>query len=346
MGWHDRIISNEDLQPYFPSDGRSLASKVAALIEHQRKHWPMLREGYESFRAIETKRLRIQDAEVVVQHNPRRIKSSAAQVDIASIASRPCFLCPENLPPEERALVIGNLVLLCNPYPVLDHHLSIVDRQHGRQRIDGNVGSLLGLARELGPEYFALYNGPECGASAPDHLHFQACSSALLPISEHLFNNGQVFSGGSSMGEEDAESFELYTLGGCGRTTVVLRGGNPRELEKWLYRFIDEIRRQTGKQEPLLNIICCYSSGIWTIYVFPRARHRPSCFYADGPERLLVSPGAIDMAGVVVVPEREHFERIDAEQLGRIYHEVSYNEAITNDIVDWMTSAQEMFFRE
>jgi hypothetical protein len=346
VSWEARIITEQELAPYLRSRDSSLSLRVGALLEHQRQHWQLLREGYDAFQAMETKRLKVAEAEVVVQHNPRRIRSSAAQVDKESISTRPCFLCAENLPPEERALAFGDFVILCNPFPVLDKHLSIVDRNHGEQSIAGNVGSLLALARELGSQYFVLYNGPECGASAPDHLHFQACSNALLPVAEHLFDSEPVLSEECSSCEETAaNTFELFSLGGSGRTNVVFRGGNLRELEQWLNRFIDEFGKQTEKREPMLNIISAYANRIWTVFVFPRARHRPASFYEQGPGRLLVSPGAIDMAGVLVVPEREHYDRLNGELIERIYNEVSYSEEIINNLLDWLTSAQETFFR-
>jgi hypothetical protein len=223
MSWEQRLIEAEELSRRGAAVDSDLPTKIGALIQHQREHWPSLRDGYEAFERIETRRLKVEEAEVVVQHNPRRIRSTAAAVDPQAVASRPCFLCSQNLPPEEKGIGYGEFVILCNPYPILERHLSIVHRRHGEQKIEGNIGSFLDLARELGPDYFALYNGPQCGASAPDHLHFQACSSRLLPISEHLFDAEPLLSDDCSSCEEAAvNTFELFTLGGCGRTTIVL----------------------------------------------------------------------------------------------------------------------------
>jgi hypothetical protein len=347
MTWIEKLIGPAELTSYGASANSTLAARVAALLAHQRDHWPLLREGYEAFHRMETKRLKVEEADVVVQHNPGRVRSTAAAVDKDSVSARPCFLCAENLPPGEKGIEYGELVILCNPYPVLDRHLSIVHRDHGEQKIEGNVGTMLELARDLGPGYFVLYNGPQCGASAPDHLHFQACSSALLPINDHLFDEEPVWSEDCAACEESAaRTFELFTLGGCGRTTIVLRGGNPAELEGWVYRLIAELGRQDETAEPMLNVVVTFSNRVWTLYVFPRARHRPACFFAEGDARLTISPGAIDMAGVVVVPEREHFDKLDGERLAAIYREVSRDEQIVNEMLDWMTSAQETFFRE
>jgi hypothetical protein len=322
---------------------QSLDARVAALIDQQIETWPQLRDGCEAFARIESKRVGVKECEVVIQHNPRRIRSTAASVDKASVEIRRCFLCPENLPQEEKGIAyVDDLVILCNPFPVLDRHLSIVHREHIPQQIEGNVESLLALAHDLGPRYFALYNGPECGASAPDHLHFQACSRELLPIEENLYEDEPVLVEDCSYCEETARnSFELFTLGGCGRSVVVFRGGNRDEVAHWVYEVIKELALQTDKTEPLINVICTYDPKVWTVYLFPRSKHRPAVFYAEGEQRLVVSPGAIDMAGVVVVPEREHFDKIDGERMAPIFSEVSMNGEIVNDLVDGICSLPE-----
>ena len=344
MNWDERLTSERELRAYQEDEtDQSLDGCVAALIDQQIETWPLLREGCQAFALIESKRVRVKESEVVIQHNPRRIRSTAASVDKASVENRRCFLCPENLPQEEKGIAyVDDLVILCNPFPVLDRHLSIVHREHIPQQIEGNVESLLALAHDLGPRYFALYNGPECGASAPDHLHFQACSRELLPIEENLYEDEPVMVEDCSYCEETARnSFELFTLGGCGRSVVVFRGGNRDEVAHWVYEVIKELALQTDKTEPLINVICTYDPKVWTVYLFPRSKHRPAVFYAEGEQRLVVSPGAIDMAGVVVVPEREHFDKIDGERMVAIFSEVSMNGEIVNDLVDGICSLPE-----
>jgi Domain of unknown function (DUF4922) len=344
MNWDEKLISDRELRAYQDDEiDQSLESRVAALIDQQSDTWPLLRDGRLAFAQMETKRVSVEESEVVVQHNARRIRSAAASVDKASVENRRCFLCAENVPPEERGIAYGDdLVILCNPFLVLDRHLSIVHREHVPQQIEGNVAGLLSLAHDLGSSYFVLYNGPECGASAPDHLHFQACSRELLPIEENLLKDEPVLSEDCSYCEETARnSFELFTLGGCGRSVVVFRGGNPEEVAHWVYAFIAELAAQSDRTEPLINIICTYDPKLWTVYLFPRAKHRPACFYAEGEGRLVVSPGAIDMAGVVVVPEREHYDKIDGARVAAIFSEVSIHGEIVNDLVDGICSLSE-----
>ncbi|HKS42631.1 MAG TPA: DUF4922 domain-containing protein [Blastocatellia bacterium] len=341
MNWNERIISAEELSRYLNGfDGHGLVARVAAMIEQQRVTWPLLREGYDALAQIETKRIPVANSEVVVQHNPKRIRSTAAAVDKTSVDKRPCFLCAENLPVEEKGIAYGNhLIILCNPFPILDHHLSIVHREHIEQKIDGNIETLLAMAADLAPDYFILYNGPRCGASAPDHLHFQACSRKLLPVEQELAAGDSAEEAHCSACEETRrDSFELFSLEGYGRSVIVFRGNNPEEIALWFYRALDELPRDAENVEPMMNIICTYENGTYTLYMFPRTRHRPSYFFAEGDERLLVSPGAIDMAGVVVVPEREHFAKLGRQQMEAIYSEVSFDDATVNEILERVSS--------
>jgi len=339
--WDERIISGEELTRYLNGgDGRSLVARVGALIEQQRARWPLVREGYDSLAGIETKRIHVAGSEVVAQHNPKRIRSTAAAVDKTSVDRRPCFLCAENLPLEEKGIAYGgDLVILCNPYPVLDKHLSIVHRKHIEQKIEGNVEALLSMAADLAPDYFVLYNGPRCGASAPDHLHFQACSRKLLPIEQELAAGDNFEEARCGVCEETArDTFELFALEGIGRSAVIFRGNDAEEIAQWFYRTLDNLPRGAEDVEPMVNIVCTFESGTYTLYLFPRSRHRPASFFAEGDARLLISPGAIDMAGVIVVPERDHFLRLGREQMEAIYSEVSYDEETVNEILERVIS--------
>lgn len=344
MSWDEKIISERELGARLDDEtDLSLETRVAALIDQQCATWPLLRQGYDEFKRIETKRVCVGETEVIIQHNPGRIRSTAARVDKASVETRPCFLCPDGLPQEENGIAYGDeLIILCNPFPVLDQHLSIVHREHVPQQIEGNIELLLSLAHDLGSGYFVLYNGPECGASAPDHLHFQACSRELLPIEENLFEDEPVLVEDCGYCEETAQrTFELFTLGGCGRSVVVFRGGNPGEVTHWVYQVIRELAAQTDRTEPLLNIVCTYDPKLWTVYLFPRAKHRPDCFYAEGEQQLIVSPGALDMAGVIVVPEREHFDKLGSEEVAAIFSEVSLSSNLVNDLIDEICASPE-----
>jgi len=343
MNWNERIITESELAPYIDGNRKTLGDLARSLIRQQKQTWPMLRDGYEALSQAKTKQLKAEESNIVVQYNPRRIRSVAAKVDKASVEARGCFLCPDALPVEEKGIAFGDdLVILCNPFPILDNHLSIVHRQHIEQRIYGNVESLLRLARDLGPEFFVLYNGPRCGASAPDHLHFQACSRTLLPIEKDLGSDESDVAAHCDMCAEGREGFELFALEGAARSVVIFRGNRANLLADWIYKTIAGLAGDEYNEEPMINLVCTYDPAHWTVYLFPRAKHRPARFFAEGEEQLLVSPGAIDMAGVIVVPELAHFEKITAQDVEAIYREVSRDVEAVNSVIERVSESSMM----
>ena len=343
MNWNDRLIGDDELSSYLKNaDDLGWVARTDALIEQQRATWPLLADGINALRAIETKRVPVAESEVIIQHNPKRIRSTAAAVDKTAIEKRPCFLCAENLPAEEKGLAYGaHLGIFCNPFPVLNKHLTIVHRRHVEQTIHGNFELLLELAADLGPDYFALYNGPQCGASAPDHLHFQACSREVLPIEQDL--RAEITSDPAHCDVCEAQPrdlFELFTLAGCGRSVIVLRGNDAQEVALWFYRIVGEMPRPEGHIEPMMNVICTYEKGIYTTFLFPRAKHRPASFFAEGEARLIVSPGAIDMAGVIVTPRPEDFNRLDGAQVEAVFAEVSLDDERVNEMLEQLMNGE------
>ncbi|HYX43379.1 MAG TPA: DUF4922 domain-containing protein, partial [Pyrinomonadaceae bacterium] len=344
VNWNDRIISDEELSSYLKDRrDRRWAARVGALIEQQRATWPLLAKGIAALTEVETRRVPVAESAVTIQHNPHRLRSTAAAVDKGSVEKRPCFLCAENLPPEEKGLAYGEKMgIFCNPFPIMNQHLTIVHRRHVEQTIRGNFEWLLRLAADLAPDYFALYNGPQCGASAPDHLHFQACSRGLLPIAEDLRAETAADPAHCEVCEAGPrDQFELFTMAGCGRSVIVLRGNHLEEIAQWFYRIIDELPRPDDHTEPMMNIVCIYELGTFTAFLFPRTKHRPASFFAEGDARLIVSPGAIDMAGVIITPRREDFARLDGGRVEAIFGEVSYKDEQVNEILERLLEGRE-----
>ena len=192
MNWDAMLLREDDARA--PLDRR-----IAALFAQQRATWPLLAEGEASLGSLETRKLECDGARVVVQANPGRRRSTHAKVDVQSVAQRACFLCPQNMPAEERGIVWGDYVIAPNPYPILPLHVTIPYHEHAPQRLEGLVGDLLELAAAAGPEFVVFYNGPRCGASAPDHFHFQACAAAgpSSPYSECWTTRVRRWEGGS-----------------------------------------------------------------------------------------------------------------------------------------------------
>ncbi len=324
--YKDRLRTSRLLPP----EGGTLNASVEALIAQQAATWPMLREAVTGLRQVAVKQFTIKGSQVFAQFNPARIVSTAAKVDATTISKRPCFLCADNLPSEEKGIAFGvRFVVLCNPFPVLPNHLVIASREHTPQAIGGNFGVMLDLARGLGDGWFVLYNGPRCGASAPDHFHFQACSREGVP----LFDDFDFWL--------DRDSKEIgFVLNSDYRFNLIACGGGERQpLVDWLERAIAHLAAVTNSEaEPMLNLIVTFQGGQWSVFILPRGKHRPGCYDAEGDAKLTISPAAIDLAGVVVVPQPDHFDRVTAEDLEVIFAEVGLNHDQMND---WLKRIQE-----
>jgi hypothetical protein len=323
MSWEERIIGIESLRAYLPNKSEpGFRSMVEGLITQQLDTWPMLRDAVAGLERVEYKKLLASGMEVLAQFNPQRIVSTGAKVDAAAIKQRPCFLCADNLPPEERGVAFGDdFVALYNPFPVLPRHLVITSRRHIPQTIAGNFGTLLDLAMDLGGEYFALYNGAACGASAPDHLHFQACERRLPPMLREIERwERRVLS--------NSFEIEAFTLKDYRLNALIARGADRQALIGWFNRVEKLLAEVTGAEsEPMVNLVVMRDSAGWEVIVFPRSKHRPDCYFAEGEMKLTVSPAAIDLSGVLVVPEPRHFAKITSQDVERIYAEVTLDNA-------------------
>jgi hypothetical protein len=280
-----------------------MTQAIEELFERQLRAWPQLAKGVEGLARATTRPVRIDWFDVFIRHIPHRMASTTAPVDRESIAKRPCFLCSENLPSEEEGLRFDeNFTIYCNPFPIVDHHLTIAHREHGSQRIADQFGNMLDLASALAG-YFVVYNGPECGASAPDHMHFQAGSRSLFPI------------------EKDTAGLTGVTVPNYGRNVFLFRGKDRSALIDRMDRTIDLLAEVTGKRpEPMVNIAVFQNRGEWVVYLFPRGKHRPQVFHTG---ELTVSPASIDLCGIFVAPLAHDFERITGDSIATIFREVT-----------------------
>jgi len=315
------LIGEEELASYHP--GTNLADRAHALFLQQSSSWGLAREGYAGLHSAEFRTFAFGRFDVKVQFNPGRLTSSSARVDDASIRARRCFVCPANLPPGQRGVALGpEYLLLCNPYPIFPEHFTIIHREHIPQRIEGAFLTFLRLCKELAPRYALFYNGPKCGASAPDHLHFQAGSRGFLPIEREypLLK--------SLLAEEIVRRARLTVsaLDGYLRRCIVLESTRSEELVHAFEHLVAHLGRSgTQGEEPMLNILALYDDS-WRVTVFPRARHRPSFYYAEGEGRILLSPAAVDLGGVCITPLENDFRRITREEIVRMYDEICLTE--------------------
>jgi ATP adenylyltransferase/5',5'''-P-1,P-4-tetraphosphate phosphorylase II len=293
--------------------------EVEDLFQRQLRAWPQLAKGVEGLARATTRPVRIDWFDIAIRHIPHRMASTTAMVDRESVAKRPCFLCAANLPSEEEGLRFDeNFTIYCNPFPIVDRHLTIAHREHGLQRIADQFGNMLDLAAAL-TGYFVVYNGPECGASAPDHMHFQAGSRVLFPI------------------EHDTAGMTGVTVPNYARSVLLLRGRDRSALIDRMDRAIDLLANTTGKRsEPLVNIAVFCERGEWVTYLFPRGKHRPEVFQTG---ELMVSPASIDLCGIFVVPRAQDFERITGEAISAIFREVTLPDDQFQEVAEKLGSA-------
>jgi hypothetical protein len=280
---------------------------IERLFERQLKVWPLLASGTEGLARARTRQVGIDWFEVHVRHIPHRVISTTAAVDRASIERRPCFLCRQNMPPQQEGVEFNqDFTIYCNPYPIVDRHVTIVHREHRPQRIAGQLEAFLDIAKAL-QTYFVIYNGPECGASAPDHLHFQAGLRNLFPI------------------ERDAKNIGGPTIPNYARNVFLFRGNDRKQLAEQIENTIGLLAAVTGKSdEPLINIAAFHDLKTrWNVYLFPRGKHRPEDFHTG---ELTVSPASIDLCGIFVAPLEKDFARISGHDIKSIFREVTLSD--------------------
>jgi hypothetical protein len=306
----------------------SLSALVPALWKHQIADWPRLRDAVTSLRNAQTKTFRVGGSTVVAQYNPAREVNSSAKVDAASLAARPCFLCVNNLPREQCAIIYRkDYLILCNPAPIFEPHFTVNSMSHQPQNIETAAPIMLDLARDLNGSYTLFYNGPKCGASAPDHMHLQACPVALMPHEKELVRNICCGRSADTPGWIDWVRSDPVRIGVSRpehRPAVFLIGRSHADLLyaiQLVLGLLGEIHPATP--EPMLNLFVTYADECWTVWLYPRRAHRPSIF-GTGPDDFLLSPGSVDVAGLLIVPRAADFHRLNEQIIARVYDEVLF----------------------
>ena len=297
-----------------------------AFFESQLAEWEFARRNFEALRRIETKTFDLDGFLIRVQFNPARIVSSAAKVDAASVVARKCFLCSENQPPEQRGLPWGDgYRVLVNPYPIFARHFTIPAAEHVPQSIADRYGDMLALARCFDREV-VFYNGPRCGASAPDHAHFQAVGKGAMPLEAEIgrFATEKVL---------EASGAAAYAIRDYLRGGFVIRSADASAAAACFGKLYEALEVLPADAEPMMNVLTWYDSDGWTSCVFPRTKHRPACFYGEGATDLLVSPASVDLAGVMIVPRKDDFVKITAENIRAIFNEVCIDDSALQRIV-------------
>ena len=303
---------------------------IKAFFTHQLDIWDEIRQRYEALKHVGLKQLGHRQ----LQYNPARMVSTGAQIDRQTIAQRACFLCEKNRPEEQLTIDLGDdFELMVNPFPVLPMHFTIVRKTHVPQTILENYTEIHRLL-ELFPELFVFYNGPMSGASVPDHMHLQAGIGQELPLMtvlRKLEKEQQVLikqENGSSLSMFNSVSFKAFVIKSKAQETEMT-------LFKQLY---DAMPVREGEKEPRMNIVAWRDGSEDVIVVLPRDNHRPACYFEEGNRRMVISPGALDMAGLIITPREEDFNRMSEDKLISILKEVSIKEKDMENIKEKLTT--------
>ena len=344
------------------------AEEVEEFFHSELENWDFARKSYEDLNKVQTRELTIHNPEgetegkrglvenlLAVQWNPARIVSTGASIAAKDIQERPCFLCDHNRPKEQHALKMEkHYQILVNPYPILPQHFTIPSRRHTPQSIWTHFSTMRHMAWTM-PRQIVFYNGPMCGASCPDHMHLQAGQRGIVPIErdwkiyENYLRKIYPLTGAQAVSMQEAgntsDTCGLFLLEGYVCPVFVIRS-MPTETDsilcQRLYRALPIIGEES---EPRINLISWRQEGgigredeIVTL-IFPRKKHRPDCYYAEGEGKLVVSPGALDMGGLLITPREEDFRKVTPEWFAEILKEVTMTEEEILPIVEALTDA-------
>ncbi len=307
----------------------SLQKKVFELLDQQNREWELAARNYKGLEKVEKHFFEFDGGvKIGVQFNPERIYSSAAKVDDKSISERKCFLCHAHLPTEQIWVEFNdNYLVLVNPFPIFPKHLTIPHRRHIDQCIMEHFPEMLNLAREL-DEFVVFYNGPRCGASAPDHFHFQAGNKGFMPVEQEFHQVSKTLLRNENGCK--AQSTENYL-----RHCIILEGNDKSMLSQWfqeIFGLMEKLMQQ--EPEPMMNVLCLWENEEWKIFTFPRKLHRPWQFFSEDENRILLSPASVDMGGVLITPRREDFEKLSASDILDIFTQVTWEKDLFEKLIE------------
>ena len=313
-------------------------SSISRFFNRQLEMWEDARHRFRDLKHVEVRQLSDQ---LKVQFNPARIVSTGAKIDKHTLGERPCFLCERNRPKEQMTKQIDDhFQLLVNPFPILPVHFTIPATKHQPQSIYRHYGEMHRLL-SLHSELMVFYNGPKCGASAPDHLHFQAGTSGVLPLQTNWQRLSRSLTDVISLNDEE----KISVLSDFLVPAFVIISKSEDSDEELFHRLYRSMPMRGDESEPMMNIIAWRKGDEFISVVIPREKHRPDAYFAEGEAQMMVSPGALDMAGLIITPREEDFGKINLDKATALLRECGISaekmEAIVSNLKASAATAHE-----
>ena len=309
-------------------------SSISRFFNRQLEKWDDARHRFRDLKHVETIKL---SEELRLQFNPARIVSTGAKIDKKTLGERPCFLCDKNRPKEQMSQQIDERFhLLVNPFPILPVHFTIPARKHQPQAIYKNYGEMHRFL-SLHSELMVFYNGPKCGASAPDHLHFQAGTSGILPLQANWQRLSRNLTDIISLNDEE----KIAVVRDFIVPAFVIISKSEESDETLFHRLYKSMPMRGDETEPMMNIIAWRKEDEYISVVIPREKHRPEAYFAEGDAQVMVSPGALDMSGLIITPREEDFHKLTEESATTILQECGISTEKMNSIVTKLKTSKE-----
>ena len=309
-------------------------SSISRFFNRQMEKWADARHRFRDLKHVETHQLSDQ---LKVQWNPARIVSTGARIDKKTLGDRPCFLCDKNRPKEQISKQIDErFLLLVNPFPILPIHFTIPARKHQPQSIYKNYGEMHRFL-SLHSELMVFYNGPKCGASAPDHLHFQAGTSGILPLQANWQRLSRNLTDIISLNDDE----KIALIHDFVVPAFVIISKSEDSDEALFQRLYKSMPVRGDETEPMMNIIAWRKGDEYISVVIPREKHRPEAYFAEGDAQMMVSPGALDMSGLIITPREEDFRKLTEESATAILQECGVSTDKMNSIVTKLKASKE-----
>ena len=313
-------------------------SSISRFFNRQLEMWEDARHRFRDLKHVEVRQLSDQ---LKVQFNPARIVSTGAKIDKHTLGERPCFLCERNRPKEQMTKQIDDhFQLLVNPFPILPVHFTIPATKHQPQSIYRHYGEMHRLL-SLHSELMVFYNGPKCGASAPDHLHFQAGTSGVLPLQTNWQRLSRNLTDVISLNDEE----KISVLRDFLVPAFVIISKSEDSDEELFHRLYRSMPMRGDESEPMMNIIAWRKGDEFISVVIPREKHRPDAYFAESEAQMMVSPGALDMAGLIITPREEDFSKINLDKATALLRECGIStekmEAIVSNLKASAATAHE-----